>query len=126
MIKTGIVLVSHVKEIGEGIQRLIQEVAKDVPITVAAGTEEGEIGTSFDQILAAVDQNLADDLFAFYDLGSAKMNLEMVREMTPKKLEICDTAFIESAYTTAALLQSGATHEKICEQISKMKIKENN
>lgn len=102
MIKTGIVLVSHVKEIGEGIQRLIQEVAKDVPITVAAGTEEGEIGTSFDQILAAVDQNLADDLFAFYDLGSAKMNLEMVREMTPKKLEICDTAFIESAYTTAA------------------------
>ncbi len=124
--KTGIVLVSHVKEIGEGIQRLIQEVAKDVPITVAAGTEAGEIGTSFDQVLAAVEHNVADDLFAFYDLGSAKMNLEMVQEITSKKLEICDTAFVESAYTAAALLQSGATHEKVREQISKMKIKENN
>lgn len=38
----GILLVSHVKEIGEGLEKLLREVAGDVPITVAAGTNEGK------------------------------------------------------------------------------------
>ncbi len=39
----GVVIVSHVKEIGEGVDRLIKEVAKDVPITVAAGLDQGAV-----------------------------------------------------------------------------------
>ncbi len=42
----GVVLVSHTKEIPEGLKRLIGEVAKDVPITTAGGLEDGGIGTS--------------------------------------------------------------------------------
>ena len=54
---SGIVIVSHVKEIGEGVDRLIKEVAKDVPITVAAGLDQGEVGTSFERIMATFEEN---------------------------------------------------------------------
>lgn len=119
----GVVIVSHVKEIGEGVDRLIKEVAKDVPITVAAGLEQGAVGTSFEKILDAFDKNPADILFAFYDLGSAKMNLEMAIEMTDKEILLFDTALVESAYTAAALLQVNTPINAIKEQLAPLKIK---
>ena len=42
----GLVIVSHSKNIAEGVVELISEVAKDVPITYVGGTEDGGIGTS--------------------------------------------------------------------------------
>ncbi|MCC3236257.1 PTS mannose family transporter subunit IIA, partial [Pediococcus acidilactici] len=33
----GIVIVSHVAEIAQGVQRLIKQVAQDVPVTTAGG-----------------------------------------------------------------------------------------
>lgn len=119
----GIVIVSHVKEIGEGLTRLIREVAQDVPITVAAGLEQGEVGTSFEKIMAAFDENSAQTLLAFYDLGSAKMNLEMAIDATEKNVLLFDTALIESTYTAAALLQVDTSLEAIKEQLAPMKIK---
>ena len=119
----GIVIVSHVYEIGNGVKRLLEEAAKDVPITVAAGLSETEIGTSFETILEAIESNAADKIYAFYDLGSAKMNLEMVSEMSEKTLLICDTALVESAYTAATLLQVDAEEDMILEQLQALKIK---
>ena len=119
----GIVIVSHVKEIGEGVDRLIKEVAKDVPITVAAGLDQGEVGTSFERIMAAFEENPAQQLLAFYDLGSAKMNLEMAIDMTEKEVLLFDTALVESAYTAAALLQVDTPLEAIEEQLVPLKIK---
>ncbi|WP_265456558.1 dihydroxyacetone kinase phosphoryl donor subunit DhaM [Enterococcus sp. HY326] len=120
---SGIVLVSHVKEVAEGLEKLIREVAKEVSITTAGGTEDGDIGTSFDKISTAFESNTADELFAFYDLGSAKMNLEMAMEMTEKKILLQDVAFIEGAYTAAALLQAGTSQKDILEQLAPLKIK---
>ncbi|GGC95404.1 dihydroxyacetone kinase phosphoryl donor subunit DhaM [Enterococcus wangshanyuanii] len=120
---SGIVIVSHVKEIGEGVDRLIKEVAKDVPITIAAGLDQGEVGTSFERIMAAFEENPAQQLLAFYDLGSAKMNLEMAIDMTEKEVLLFDTALVESAYTAAALLQVDTPLEAIKEQLAPLKIK---
>ncbi|WP_430602777.1 dihydroxyacetone kinase, phosphotransfer subunit [Enterococcus sp. DIV0724b] len=119
----GVVIVSHVKEIGEGVDRLIKEVAKDVPITVAAGLDQGEVGTSFEKIMDAFEKNPAQTLFAFYDLGSAKMNLEMAIDMTEKEVLLFDTALVESAYTAAALLQVDTPIDAIKEQLAPLKIK---
>lgn len=119
----GIVLVSHVAEIGEGIERLLKEVAKDVPITVAAGLEDREVGTSFEKIMTAFENNSAEEILAFYDLGSAKMNLEMVMDMSDKTVHLMDTAIVESAYTAAALLQVDADLDTIMAQLQEMKIK---
>lgn len=121
--KTGIVIVSHVKEIGDGLARLIKEIAADVPVTVAAGLASGEVGTSFDKINQAFEENSAEHLLAFYDLGSAKMNLEMAIDTTEKEVELFDTALIESAYTAAALLQVDTSLEAIKEQLVPLKIK---
>lgn len=119
----GIVLVSHVEEIGLGIKRLIEEVAKDVPITVAAGLPDHGVGTSFEKINEAFENNPADEILAFYDLGSAKMNLEMAIEMTYKTVHLLDTAVIESAYTAAALLQVDVPLDIIFDQLNSLKIK---
>lgn len=123
MSEFGIVLVSHVPEIVTGIARLIAEVAKDVSITVAGGTDEEEVGTSFEKIEKAFATNKADKILAFYDLGSAKMNLEMAMELTDKEVTIYDTAFIESSYTAAALLQAGASLRDIEAQLEPLTIK---
>ncbi len=119
----GIVMVSHVPEVVIGIERLLREVAKDVSITTAGGTEELEIGTSFEKILEAFEINEGDRILAFYDLGSAKMNLELAMEMTDKQVTLYDTALLESSYTAAALIQAGATIEAIEDQLAPLVVK---
>ena len=118
-----IVMVSHVSDVVVGIKRLINEVAKDVSVTIAGGTEDNGVGTSFDKILTAFDENEADKILAFYDLGSAKMNLEMAIEMTDKEVVFYDVALLEGSYTAAALIQAGADISAIEEQLAPLKIK---
>lgn len=119
----GVILVSHTKEIPLGLKNLIAQVAKDVPVTTAGGLADGGIGTSMERILQAFKENPADELLAFYDLGSAKMNLEMAIEMTDKKVKLFDTALVEGAYTAAALLQAQAKETEIEAQLKPLVIK---
>lgn len=119
----GLLIVSHVKEIGDGLAKLIKEVAQDVPVTIAAGLENGGVGTSYDKINEAVEQNSADTIFAFYDIGSAKMNLEMAIDFSDKEILLFDTALMEGAYTAAALLQVDTSVEAVKEQLAPLKIK---
>ena len=120
----GITLVSHVPEIAEGLPQLLNQVAKDVPITKAGGTNDNDIGTSMEKIMQAFAVNQADEILAFYDLGSAKMNLEMAIEMSDKKVHLYDTAFLEGAYTAASLIQAGVNLEDIEKQLKPLTIKD--
>ncbi|MCT3221157.1 dihydroxyacetone kinase phosphoryl donor subunit DhaM [Lactiplantibacillus plantarum] len=119
----GIVVVSHVPEIAAGIQRLLGQVAQDISITIAGGTDDNQVGTSLTKITQAFDANHADELLAFYDLGSAKMNLEMAIEMSDKTVHLYDTALIESAYTAASLLQAAVPLADVEAQLAPLKIK---
>ncbi|VDG21261.1 dihydroxyacetone kinase phosphoryl donor subunit DhaM [Lactiplantibacillus mudanjiangensis] len=119
----GIVVVSHVPEIAAGVTTLIKQVAADVSITFAGGTDDQEVGTSMAKISAAFDANDADELLAFYDLGSAKMNLEMAIEMSDKTVHLYDTALVESAYTAASLVQAGVDLAAVEAQLAPLKIK---
>ncbi|MRI82629.1 PTS-dependent dihydroxyacetone kinase phosphotransferase subunit DhaM [Aerococcaceae bacterium DSM 109653] len=118
----GIVIVSHSANIAQGIYDLIQEVAKDVSITYVGGTEEGGIGTSFETASQAMESNSAESLLAFYDLGSAKMNLEMAIEFTTKEVEVFDVPVVEGTYTAAALLQAGVDLDTVKAQLAEMKL----
>lgn len=122
MSNLGIVIVSHSKHLAEGLVELISEVAKDVSITSVGGREDGGIGTSFQQVLKAVEDNKQQKLLAFFDLGSARMNLEMVSDFTDKEILINNVPIVEGAYTAAALLQAGANLETIQEQLTKLVI----
>ena len=119
----GITLVSHVPETTKGLNQLLKQVAKDVPITIAGGTNDQDIGTSMDKILQAFSDNQANEILAFYDLGSAKMNLELAQEMTSKKIHVYDVSFIEGAYTAAALVEAGVNLSEIEQQLEPLKIK---
>lgn len=119
----GITLVSHSPKIVAGLSDLLSQVARDVSITIAGGTEQNDIGTSMDKIMTAFEENKADEILAFYDLGSAKMNLEMAQEFASKKVHLYDVAFIEGAYTAATLLQAGVDLSTIEAQLVPLKIK---
>ncbi|MDF7639024.1 dihydroxyacetone kinase phosphoryl donor subunit DhaM [Lactobacillus sp. ESL0791] len=120
----GITLVSHVSEVADGLNRLLSQVAKDVSITTASGTNDNDIGTSMEKIMTAFAENEADEILAFYDLGSAKMNLEMASEMSDKKVHLYDAAFIEGAYTAASLIQAGVGLAEIEAQLKPLLIKQ--
>ena len=119
----GITLVSHVSAIPTGLTKLLDQVAKDVSITTAGGTNEEDIGTSMDKVLQSFSDNKADEILAFYDLGSAKMNIELATEMTTKKIHLYDVAFIEGAYTAATLIEAGVNLTEIEKQLECLKIK---
>lgn len=118
----GIVIISHSKNIAQGIADLLAEVAKDVSITYVGGNEEGGIGTSFDTALDMLNRNDKEKLLAFYDLGSAKMNLEMSVEMSDKEVTIYQVPVVEGAYTAAALLQADAQIDVIQTQLEELTI----
>ena len=76
---TNIVIISHSKEIAEGTQALLNQMAGDVNVIVQGGVD-GKIGTSYDHIQALINE-LTDDALCFYDIGSAEMNLDLAIEM---------------------------------------------
>lgn len=120
----GVIIASHNKELAEGLTRLLFEMARDVSITCAGGTDDGEIGTSFEKIQQAIKENTANELFAFYDLGSAKMNLEIAIEMIEnKKVHLMDSALVEGAFTASTLIQANAPFEEILAQLQPLKVK---
>lgn len=120
----GITIVSHVPEIAVGIEKLIKQVAKDVPLTLAGGTNDNDIGTSMDKIIKAFNENQADEILAFYDLGSAKMNLDMAVEFSDKKVHLYNTALIEGTYTAASLLQANVPLNEIEKQLQPLVVKQ--
>jgi dihydroxyacetone kinase phosphotransfer subunit len=119
----GILVVSHVEGIAAGVVTLLKQVAGDVSITYAGGTDDGDVGTSMDKISQAISANDGDELLAFYDLGSAKMNLEMAIEFADKPVHLYDVALVEGAYTAASLAAADVSRADIEAQLAPLKIK---
>ncbi|PWZ99354.1 PTS-dependent dihydroxyacetone kinase phosphotransferase subunit DhaM [Staphylococcus pseudintermedius] len=106
---TQIVLVSHSDKIAEGTQELLAQMAQDVNV-VAIGGIEGEIGTSFDDI-SAVLNDINDDAICFFDIGSSEMNLDMAIEMYTgtHRIEKVDAPIVEGSFIAAVALSTGQT-----------------
>lgn len=119
----GIVIASHVAEIAEGTKKLVEQVASNVPVTIAGGLPDGGIGTSIETIQSAIENNPADEILAFYDIGSAKMNLEVCCELVDKKVQIFDCPIVEGTYSAAALAEVGVSIDEIQKQLQALVIK---
>lgn len=122
MSNLGVVIVSHVAEIAEGVAKLVQQAGPNVSITYVGGTEDGGIGSSMDRVLAAIESNEKDELLAFFDLGSAKMNLEMATDFTDKSLLVQYVPIVEGSFAAVALIQAGVSQEDIVKQLAAMTI----
>ncbi|HEM3194709.1 TPA: dihydroxyacetone kinase phosphoryl donor subunit DhaM [Streptococcus suis] len=119
----GILLVSHSKNLAQGIIDLVSEVAKDIPITYCGGLEDGSIGTSFEIVQDRIEKNPASTVLAFFDLGSARMNIELAADFSDKQVLIQTVPVVEGCYTAAALLQAGADLNTILDQLQELEIK---
>ncbi|BCU81952.1 hypothetical protein JIR001_17350 [Polycladomyces abyssicola] len=114
----GIVLVSHSHELVKGLKQLLSQLNPHVPIALAGGTDEVEIGTSVDKIQNAIQSVYSDKgVVVFFDLGSALINTELALERLAEdnitKVHIADAPLVEGAYVAVVESGCGSNLEKV-------------
>ena len=115
----GIVIVSHSQKLAEGVVEISKMMAADAPIAAAGGLEDGELGTSYEKICAAVEEVYsADGVIILMDMGSAVMTTEMVLEDLDKpNVKMLDCPLVEGAVLAAVESEGGRSLEEISERI---------
>ncbi|WP_232023115.1 dihydroxyacetone kinase phosphoryl donor subunit DhaM [Actinomyces viscosus] len=100
----GIVLVSHSRALAEAALDLARRliVSVDVPVELAAGLDDGALGTDPGAVVDAVERLAArcEGVLVLADLGSGIMSAEMA-------LEMLDPAVVERARLSAAPFVEG-------------------
>ena len=113
-VSVGIVLVSHSRALAEAALDLARRliVAVDVPIELAAGLDDGELGTDAGLIVSAIEQlaDRCDGVLVLADLGSgimsAEMALEMLEPAVAERVRLSAAPFVEGllgAYGAAGI-----------------------
>ena len=123
----GIVLVSHSNKLVEGLKDIIIQMAKDVKICIAGGTDDNRIGTDPMKILNAIEEAYSDDgVLLFFDIGSALMNAELAIDMLDdnirKNVEVCKVSLVEGAFVAAINSSMGKSIDEIKESIKDLEI----
>lgn len=114
----GILIVSHSEKIAAGVVELAGQMAADVTITAAGGTDDGRIGTSFDRVtagLAASDSG--DGVVVLCDLGSAVLTAETAVDFldddAKARVDIVDAPLVEGAVAAAVAAASGSSRAEV-------------
>ncbi|WP_454085011.1 dihydroxyacetone kinase phosphoryl donor subunit DhaM [Georgenia sp. Marseille-Q6866] len=114
---TAIVVVSHSAQLAQGLCEVAAQMAPDVLLRPAGGTDDGRIGTSFDKLLTAVGELTADGgdgVVVLTDLGSATMTAESVLEMVDDdRVLLADAPLVEGTVAAAVAAQGGAGPEEV-------------
>jgi len=99
----GLLLISHSPKIASGVKELAEQMTKgQVRIAAAGGTLEGDLGTSTDLIMAAIEElRGVDALLALVDLGSAVMSAEMALELAGVPFLLSGAPLVEGALVAA-------------------------
>lgn len=110
----GLVIVSHIQKLAEGVRELALLMAPEATIIAAGGLEDGSNGTSFDKIRDAVkDADSGDGVAVLMDIGSSIMTAEMVREASSRKIALLDCPLAEGATVAALDCADGRSLEEI-------------
>ena len=106
-----LVVVSHSGKIADGAAELAAQMAPDVMILAAGGTDDGRIGTSLEKVMAALEQAAGEDgVVVLTDLGSAVMTAEAAVEFMPEpdSVLLADAPLVEGLVAAAVAAQAGA------------------
>jgi phosphoenolpyruvate---glycerone phosphotransferase subunit DhaM len=111
----GLVLVSHSATLAAGLKELITQLAADVIVVAAAGTDDGRIGTSPDAVTAALGEaDAGDGVVVIPDLGSAVLSVRVALEDLPDlNAVLVDAPFVEGAVSAAVTAGTGATLDEV-------------
>ena len=108
----GLVIVSHSEKLAEGVRELAAQMAADVTIVPAGGTDDGGIGTSLEKISAAISAaDTGDGAVLLADLGSAVMTAETAVEFLADeqrgRVRLANAPLVEGAVAAAVAAQMG-------------------
>lgn len=112
----GLVVVSHSAKIADGAAELAAQMAPDVTIVPAGGTDDDRIGTSLEKVMAALEQAAGESgVVVLTDLGSAVMTAESAVEFAadPASIHLADAPLIEGLVAAAVSAQTGADAETV-------------
>ncbi len=107
----GIVLVSHSAAMAAGLRELLRELGSDaVPVLLAAGTEDGGLGTSYDLIVRAVEEaDTGAGVVVLPDLGSSVLTAVTALADHPRPgAVLVDAPFVEGAVAAVVTASTGA------------------
>jgi dihydroxyacetone kinase phosphotransfer subunit len=102
----GLVLVSHSRQIADGLAELVRQMANTVPLAAVGGTSDGRIGTDATRILEAIRQVWSPDgVLVLVDLGSSVMAtetaLELLEPEKAQRVELSGAPLVEGAIAAA-------------------------
>lgn len=116
----GIVIVSHSQKLAEGVVELAKMMASEAPIAAAGGLDDGNLGTSYEKISAAIESVYsADGVAVLMDMGSAVMTTEMVLEdLERDNVKMLDCPLVEGAVLAAVESVGGISLDVLSERIA--------
>lgn len=108
----GLVFVSHSSKIADGLVDLARQMAADVTLVAAGGTDDGAIGTSFDRVAAAIGEaDSGDGAVVLCDLGSAILTaetaLDFLDDDARARVLLADAPLVEGGVAAAVAAQTG-------------------
>jgi PTS hybrid protein len=118
-VTVGLVIVSHSPKIAEGVVELAGEMAEEVRVLAAGGTDDGEIGTSATRIadaIAAADSG--DGVLVLVDLGSAVISTrmaidELLADELRDRVRISEGPVVEGAVIGAVQASTGSALDDV-------------
>ncbi|MCS6560758.1 MULTISPECIES: dihydroxyacetone kinase phosphoryl donor subunit DhaM [Curtobacterium] len=114
----GILVVSHSAAIATGTVELARQMAADVPLVAAGGTDDGGIGTSFEAISAGIEElALADAVVVLCDLGSAYLTtdtaLDFLDDDVRARVHVSAAPLVEGTVAAAVAAQTGGDADAV-------------
>jgi PTS hybrid protein len=115
----GLVIVSHSAKVAEGVVELAGQMAEEVQVLAAGGTDDGEIGTSATKIAAAIEAaDSGDGALVLVDLGSAVLSArmaieELVGDQHRERVRISEGPLVEGAVIGAVQASTGSSLEEV-------------
>ncbi|WP_460465497.1 dihydroxyacetone kinase phosphoryl donor subunit DhaM [Arthrobacter pigmenti] len=124
----GLLIVSHSAKVAEGVCELAAQMAADVTLVPAGGTDDGGIGTSFEKVQLGIEQaDTGDGALVLTDLGSAVMTAESVLEFLEEAARgrirlLPDVPLVEGAIAAAVSAQTGSDLEAVAQSAQSAQI----
>jgi PTS hybrid protein len=117
-VTVGILVVSHSAAIATGTVELARQMAADVPLVAAGGTDDGGIGTSFEAITAGIEELAqADAVVVLCDLGSAYLTtdtaLDFLDDDVRARVHVSQAPLVEGAVAAAVAAQTGGDADAV-------------
>ncbi|GAA1057361.1 PTS sugar transporter subunit IIA [Agromyces luteolus] len=116
--RIGIVVVSHSEQLAAGVVELAHQMAPNVRIEPAGGTDDGRIGTSFELVTAAIGAaDAGTGVVVLCDLGSAILTAETAMDFLDEdqreRVRIADAPLVEGAVAASVAAESGDPLETV-------------